>query len=218
MLTRSWCRILVPAVAALLRTQARADDIPQVPSRFKEVQSTWKVMPRPLPNSCTGPTDAAGLTWTSLGFDDSSWFDMAPPDNNQYASGTFGQPADQYFRGRFTPNSSSQAVYLAFAAESAVEIYINGVKIGTFSREPDPCHAHTGSINISDAADTIIVQPLQFPENLLQSGTNVVAAHVSTGKGGYLYFAMIVISPKSLIISDTRHVSLHHANILNYRS
>lgn len=129
---------------------------------------SWKMSP--ILSNCSGPTDAHGRIWFERGFDDSSWQDAMLPYSSYLGNGN-----DRFFRGVVTLPPLKKAM-MSFASDDGIWIYINGSFIGHWGGN---CH-QGGCVNRPGCTVNTDVPAIDVT-NYLQSGINVIAAHISDG-------------------------------------
>ncbi len=139
-------------------------------------------------NGCSGPpTDGSGQSWTDPLFDDSTWAALTLPDTRFTAHDNMSR----FYRGRFTLGAPAP-IWLFFASDDGVEIYVNGNIVGSFGRGcPNP-----GCINRFDCLIDDCIAPIPVPASLLVAGTNVVSVHLWNGpQGNHFEMAVLPASP-----------------------
>lgn len=180
-----------------------------VPPGFQSISASWKGSP--ITTDCGGFTDAFGKIWTDPFFDDTTWSSITPPDAGSFNTPGLN-PSDRFYRGNFSLQSTAQPVFLFFVSDDGIEIFINGQPLtprSSFSpQSTNVCH-QLGCVNIPGCGPGFDLDPgvVQIPPALLQSGTNLIAAHVSNGGGGSYFDTAVLTSstPGSTInfVSDT---------------
>lgn len=134
--------------------------------------------------TCSGPTDASGQLWTNPLFDDSTWSTLTPPDTRDTTRGN----VSRFYRGRFTLDAPVP-VWLFFATDDGVEVFINGSSLGSFGRG---C-SNDGCINRLDCGINYCIAPIAVAPSQLVAGANVVSAHVWNGPFGEAHFELAVL-------------------------
>jgi hypothetical protein len=201
-------KIIILLLTSLLATLSAIAQNP-VPSGFQPISASWKGSP--ITTDCAGFTDAFDRTWTDPLFGDSTWSGLTPPDAGSFNTPGLN-PSDRFYRGQFSLTSTAQPVFLFFVSDDGIEIFVNGKPLtpqSSFSpQSANVCH-QLGCVNILGCGPGFDLDPgaVQIPADLLVSGSNLIAAHVSNGGGGS-YFDMAVLAsstPESTVnfVSDT---------------
>ncbi len=121
--------------------------------------------------SQAGIQDETGKYWMEPNFDDSSWSNLTFSDQ-----GGTPEYSDLYYRAHFTWDGVSKVI-LSFTSDDGIDVYINGIHIGTWGNG----WRQVGCINISTCAVSEKISPQVIPTSILKTGDNIIAVNLTNG-------------------------------------